>query len=98
MSKRVYPRQKHGVMIQLLLRRIMTGAITVKNDHLDNADDENKSNNYSSDCCHYFPNCKNCYNGETHGDVIIGKKEKENRKNNMTYLIMIVKMRMLTEN
>jgi hypothetical protein len=71
-------------MIPLLLRRKMTRTITVKSDCLDNADDENKSNNYSSDCCYYYPNYKNCYNGERHGAVIIGKEEKENNKNNMT--------------
>jgi hypothetical protein len=32
------------------------GAITVKNDRLDNVDDENKSNNYSSDCFIIFQN------------------------------------------
>jgi len=49
----------------------MTGEFTAKNNRLDNADDENISNYYSSDCCHYFPKCKNCYNGERHGDIII---------------------------
>jgi hypothetical protein len=67
----------------------MTGEITVKNDRLDNADDGNKSNIYSSDSCQYFPKYKNCYNGERHGDIIIGKEEKEKKKNNMTCLIMI---------
>lgn len=76
----------------------MPGAITVKNNRLVTADDENKGNNYSSDCCHYFPRYKKCYNGERHGDIIIGKEEKQNKKNNMTCLIMIVRMRMLTEN
>jgi len=85
-------------MIPLLLRRTMTGEITVKNNRLDNADDENKINNYSSDCLYYFPKYKNCYNGERHGDIIIGKEEKGDEKNNMTCLIMIVTMRLLTEN
>ena len=76
----------------------MTGAITVKDSRLDNADDENKNNNYCSDCCHYFAKYKICYNWERHGNIIIGKEEKENKKNNMTCLIMIVTLRMLTEN
>lgn len=46
----------------------------------------------------FFPKYKNCYNGERHGDIIIRKEEKENKKNNMTCLTMIVTMRMLTEN
>ena len=41
-SKGEYLRWKNGVMIPLLLRRTMTGEITVKNSRLDNADDENK--------------------------------------------------------
>jgi hypothetical protein len=76
----------------------MTEEITVKNNSLDNADDENKSNNYSSDGFHYFPKYKNCYNGERHVKIIIGKEEREHKKNKMTCLIMVVTMRMLTEN
>jgi hypothetical protein len=29
---------------------------------------------------HYFPKYKNCYYGERHGNIIIGKEEKENRR------------------
>lgn len=29
---------------------------------------------------HYFPKYKNWYYGERHGKIIIGRKEKENRR------------------